>query len=101
MPKEKNENKFLPISIREGNSRCTPRRRRTRRTATHASHPRRCRQAAFGCRWRSVPPCPGSPRTRGLSRPNSYPLPDFGDAGAFPSRDGRLLGTTSCPSIRD
>jgi predicted HTH domain antitoxin len=22
----------------------------------HAAHPRRCRQAAFGCRWRSVPP---------------------------------------------
>jgi hypothetical protein len=42
-----------------------------------------------------------SPRTRGLSRPNSYPLPDFGDAGPFPSRDGRLLGTTSRPSIRD
>jgi superfamily II DNA or RNA helicase len=24
----------------------------------HAAHPRRCRQAAFGRRWRSDPPCP-------------------------------------------
>jgi hypothetical protein len=29
----------------------------------------------------------------------SQSLPDFGDAGPVPSRDQRLLGTTSCPSI--
>lgn len=45
--------------------------------------------------------CPGSPRPRGLSRPNSYPLSDFGNARIVPSRDGRLLRTASCAFIRD
>jgi hypothetical protein len=33
----------------------------------HAVHPRRCRQAAFGCWRRCVPPCSRSPRTGGYS----------------------------------
>jgi hypothetical protein len=38
-----------------------------------------------------------SPRTRGLSRPNSYPLPDFGDAGLSRVETEDFLGQRHVP----